>query len=114
MLVYAHGIAIVAVVFTVVLMENNMLFAPFYQRLQAWTLRKYNKYPEQVYWLKPLISCALCVAGQWAFWGYLILALDVFHVNRYDYNVFHHIYFISLTILLTALIRKFYTWTQQP
>ncbi|WP_187260738.1 hypothetical protein [Pontibacter beigongshangensis] len=101
----AFCITLVAVVYSLVLTEPGMLLGGLYQRLQNWTLTKYNQYPEQVFWLKPLISCALCVAGQWCFWGYLI----IYHRS---YNVFEHLYFTALGIFLAALLRKLYLWTK--
>jgi len=107
MIYEAFAISLVAVVYAVILVQPNMLLWPLYERLQNWTLRRYNgAFPEDIYWLKPLISCVLCVAGQWCFWGYLLL---YFH----DYHLGEHLYFTSLGIFTAALLRKIYLWTTQ-
>lgn len=99
----AFQIALVAVVYSVILTQPGMLLGGLMQRLQGWTLERYNLYPEEVFWLKPVISCALCVAGQWCFWGYLFLP---------DYTLFGHIYFTAAGIFAAALLRKLYLWTK--
>lgn len=49
--------------------------------------------------LKPLVACEKCVAGQLAFWSYLV-------ANFWGYRIGHHIFCICLTILLTVIIKK--------
>lgn len=102
---YAFCITLVAVVYATILTQPGMLLGGFYQRLQGYTLKRYNLYPEEVFWLKPLISCALCVAGQWCFWGYIFLYYS-------DYNLFYHLYFTALGIFLSSVLKKIHTWTK--
>lgn len=102
---YAFCISLTAVIYSVVLVQPDMLLGAAYQRLQGWTLQRTDKYPEEVFWLKPLISCALCVSGQWCFWGYLFIYYS-------NYNLFYHLYFTALGIFLAAGLRKLYLWTK--
>jgi hypothetical protein len=107
MLAYAAYIAVIAVVYAVILVQPGMLLGTLYQRLQEWTLSEFDKYPEDVVFLKPLISCVKCVAGQWAFWAYPFLYLDA-------YSFFEHITFTALTIYFSTILTKLYQWTTQP
>jgi hypothetical protein len=105
MLIQALYIALIAVVYAVILIESGMLFSMPYQKLQNWTLATYNKYPSDIWWLKPLISCVRCVAGQIAFWTFFYI---------YEYNLLLHITFTALAIYFSTILNKIYQWTQQP
>jgi hypothetical protein len=52
-----------------------------------------------------LIGCPKCVAGQIAFWGYFFQG---------SYNFFEHLSFITITILITAILtqilNKLFLW----
>lgn len=51
-------------------------------------------------WLsKPLGGCAKCVTGQIALWTF------IYHYHT-DYSLFWHIYFVSLSILITWITQK--------
>jgi hypothetical protein len=105
MLTQALYVALIAVVYSVILIQPGMLLGSLYQKLQEWTLQEFDKYPDEVVFLKPLISCVKCVAGQWAFWAYPFL---------FDYNFFEHITFTALTIYFSTILNKIYQWTTQP
>ena len=46
---------------------------------------------------KPVWGCQYCTSGQMALWLY-------FYLFWCDYQIYYHITFISLTILITAII----------
>lgn len=46
---------------------------------------------------KPIWGCQYCTAGQLGLWSYL-------YFFWYDYNLFYHIAFITLSIFLTKII----------
>lgn len=101
----AFCITIVAVIYTMVLVQPGMIFGPLYQKVQDWTFKKYGEFPEDIYWMKPLVSCVLCVSGQWCFWGYLVLYSD-------QYNLGAHLYFTAFGIFTAAILKKIYLWTK--
>jgi hypothetical protein len=131
MIADAIYIAVCAVVFAVVLVDDGMLLAPVQQwlrekHLQAWMRQRVDeeglirpalidryyttgKELDSRWWWKPLWGCHKCVAGQWGFWGYLIRCY-VLHVG---YSLFQHMAFTCLTIFLACLIHKLYQWSQQ-
>ena len=81
------SIATVAVVFSMVLIEEEGIFA-FYGRL-------INRLPT---WLsKPLGMCEVCFGGQLAFWYYIFLD---------GYTVPGHVFFVSWTIFFTWIVGK--------
>ncbi|MBF9140846.1 hypothetical protein [Hymenobacter properus] len=55
------------------------------------------------WWWAPLWGCFKCVAGQWAFWGYLLL----FPLSAY--HLLAHLSFVAVTILISILLNK---WSQ--
>lgn len=86
-MIAAIYIGITAWVFTMILIDPDMIFGKYGQLLQ--------KLPD---WLgKPLGLCEYCLAGQLALWYYLI-------ANWSDYNVITHIFFVSIAILTVEII----------
>jgi len=82
-------IAIFSVVFSCILMDEDMIFG-FWGRVV-------NRLPE---WLgNPLGGCIYCMSGQIALWGYFALE---------KYHPVHHIFFISTTIFITHIIYYIY------
>jgi len=51
------------------------------------------------YVLNPLLDCEYCVAGQLAFWYYLV-------VNFNNYYIIQHVFFIGVTIFIVELINR--------
>lgn len=91
------SIAIVAYVYSGMLTEPDKLFAPLYRFLE-------KKLPSWLF--APIIGCEICVAGQLSLWYYII------HHHK-NYDIEYHIYFISITILLTSTIKEFHTWMKK-
>ena len=89
MIVEAIITGIVAWVFVVILMEEGMIF--------AWWWNVIQKLPD---WLrKPLGDCEYCFAGQLALWYYLIQYWNT-------YSPVYHIAFISITILTVKILNR--------
>lgn len=92
--------AVVAFVYTEILVAGDQILNPWYKFLE----RKVGKYP----WIfKPLVDCGKCVSGQISLWSYLVF---YFHF----YNVLDHAFVICLAIMLTVIIKiiyqKIHTW----
>lgn len=83
-------IGISAYVFSRILIDPDMIFGIWNTIL--------NKMPE---WLaKPLGKCEYCLAGQLAFWYYLI-----YFFNEYDFV--NHILYTSLSIFTVEIINLY-------
>ena len=87
-------IAVVAVVFSYILIDDDMIFG-FYGKL-------IRKLPEKVAFV--LGDCPYCFGGQIALWWY------VFGVDWY--NPVEHIYFTSVTIFFIHIIKFIYERTE--
>lgn len=88
----AGMIAVVAVVFTCILVSEGMVFG-FWEKIL-------DRLPDELAY--PLGKCPYCFGGQIALWYYFFIE---------EYNIVHHIYFISLTILFIHLIFYLYERT---
>lgn len=97
----AFKLAVVSYVYAVILTEPGMFLSWWYKFLLSLNL------PEWIF--KPLIDCFKCVAGQAAFWGYLIYTDNLMWLPK-NYNPFDHLYLICLTILISIIIDKIYSW----
>ena len=90
----ALGVAVCAWVYAEILTDNGMLLNRVYnvinERLPSWIA-------------KPIMTCVFCVGGQMALWFYLFL---VWRFSELQYNLIHHIIFISFTIFYLKLIDK--------
>ena len=85
MITHAIIVGITAWVFVIILMDSGMIF-------NKWTL-VLNKLPD---WLAyPLGRCEYCLAGQLSLWYFFTLG---------NYNLLHHIGFISIAIFTTKII----------
>lgn len=94
----------IAFAYSAVLTEAGMILNPWYNFLDKHIGRK----P----WLfKPLVDCFKCVAGQFAFWHYVLRFLKVGSFAGYD--LLFHIFTICFTIYITLILNKIYTWTKQ-
>lgn len=116
---YAAYVAAAAVCFSRVLVDDGMILSP----IQAWLRNKYRWCDasgiepvfveiDDQWWWKPLWGCPKCVAGQWAFWGYLAGCLQLEPLRFADYSLIQHLLFTSLAILFGALWRAAYSWSQ--
>lgn len=90
------AVALVAFVYSVILTEGGMILNPWYNFLD-------RKIGES--WLfKPLVGCYRCVAGQMAFWYYIV---------KFRYDIFEHAFFISFAIFTAIVINKLYIYIKQ-
>lgn len=80
-------LAVTAIVFTDVLLSPGMLLSFYAKQL--------DKLPDWIAY--PLGACVFCFAGQLSLWIFVI---------HFDYNLFYHIGFISLTIFFTLIYNK--------
>jgi len=87
LIITAILIGITAWTFAILLMDKDMIF--------GWWYNVIDRLPE--YLAKPLGKCEYCLSGQIALWYYLIK-----YFNNYD--LIHHIFFISLAIFTVELI----------
>ena len=98
MITEAIVIGVVAWVFCIILMEEGMIF--------AWWWDVINRLPN---WLqKPLGACEFCFGGQLALWYYLGTRL-----LTSDYNAFYHIAFVSITIFTIKMINVIIYGTEE-
>ncbi|GAB2865980.1 hypothetical protein [Hymenobacter ruber] len=109
--IYALLLASLAVCWADVLVRPGMLLAP----VQAWARAKYRRLPsaascehdgreiEDAWWWGPAWGCFKCCAGQFAFWGYLLL----FPLSAY--HLLAHLGFTAITIILSIIVNK---WSQ--
>jgi hypothetical protein len=92
-IVEAVYIAVVAVVFSCILVQQDMIF--------GWYGRLLDRLPE---WIgSPLGLCSYCFGGQIAFWYFITLE---------GYNPIKHIVFISITIFIIHLMLFVYERTE--
>jgi hypothetical protein len=95
--ILAIKLAITAYVYAEMLTEPGMLL----NRLHSYL----SRLPDYVF--KPLIGCCKCVAGQLAFWVYLLVIMKpAFSWGMLSASIGNHIFFVSLTILTTWIISK--------
>jgi hypothetical protein len=87
---YSILIALLAVVYRLILAHEPVL---------NWWFRWGLRYEKRWFW-KPVWGCELCFAGQ--------VALPKYDLEKI--SVFSCLIFISLSILFTFLLAKFYTW----
>jgi len=97
----ALELALTAYVYSEVLTQPGMILNGFYNWLERNLVTESQGRLEVIF--KPLIGCYLCVAGQFALWGYLIAYLP-------HYNLFEHVFFICLTIFIARILHRIYTW----
>jgi len=93
LLLYSFEVSLITYVYSVILTEPGMLLTGLWKWLESKHL------PEWIF--NPLINCFKCVAGQVALWSFFFL---------FPYNIFNHIFFISLTIFISLIINKLYQW----
>jgi len=83
-------------VYIIILLDADKLLGFIYEPLHAiLTKTQVGKWIE-----KPLLTCVHCNAGQASLWMYLVIYWE------YPYNVFWHIGFITLTILIVEILYK--------
>jgi len=93
LLIISLQIAVFAVVFSCILIEEGQIFS-FYGDLLG-------RLPD---WLsQPLGLCAYCFGGQVALWYFIFIP---------EYNFFTHISFVAITIFLIHLILYVYERTE--
>lgn len=80
-----------------VLIQPGMLLHPVYFALYQRLERRFGNV-EGLWWWKPLWGCCLCMAGQWAFWAYL--------VHARPYNAVEHLYTVAVALLAVPLLLK--------
>ena len=95
MLITTIIISIIAFVYTIILVDNDMILFNF----KGFLYKKIGKYPII---FKPIIDCEYCVAGQMAFWYYLY---KVFF-EELNYDWFNHLAFVSISIFNIAIIKR--------
>lgn len=73
--------------------------------LSKWFAYGYENFGQEKFegtWKKhlyqPVWGCQYCTSGQFALWLYFFL---------FDYNLFYHILFITLTVITTKIIWKY-------
>lgn len=96
-------IAVTAVVYSYVLTKPGEIFGGLYGKL-------YRLFNDVRQWtgegdhplFKMLIGCFKCVAGQWAFWIYLLYAWSSYTW----WTIIPHILFVGLTIFLSLIVYK--------
>jgi hypothetical protein len=90
----AFIVSVCAWVYAEILTDNGMLLNRFYNFIDE----------HLPWWLaKPIITCVLCVGGQMALWLYLFL---VWKFSELQYDLLHHIIFVSFTIFYIKIIDK--------
>lgn len=95
---YAFLIASFSFTYIYVLLDADMLLGGFY-RIVSPIMDK----TLITRWLKkPLLDCVYCNSGQIALWFYLI------RYWNYNYDLFLHIGFIGLTIMIVHILKKKY------
>lgn len=92
LLLYSVFIAIGSVVFSYVLIDEDMILG-FYGKM-------IKKLPDKLSY--PLGECAYCFGGQVSLWYYII---------KFDYRIDMHLFFILTTIFLIHLTRFIYEQT---
>lgn len=98
-IIIAFEIAIVAWVYTVKLTEQDMLLGSFYGYISGIAARK----PWTEWFLKPLILCTYCVAGQMALWVFILYG--VFEI-QWILQALHILFFLSITLVFVHFINK--------
>lgn len=101
--------ALIAYVYSTMLTKPDMILAGWYRFL--------DRTIGNTLFFKPLINCFLCVSGQMALWAFLYLFwgdyVSICHSESIfqgliltGKTLFHHVYFISLTIYLSWIIDR--------
>ena len=95
----AFQIGVIASVYTVKLTEQEMIFGWIYGKLSGIAARK----PWTEIFLKPLILCTSCVAGQMALWTLILYGWFHLELVRTGIDV---LFFLSLPIIFVQIINK--------
>lgn len=99
-IIFPIQISVIAYVYAVLLIEPEMLLGWVYGKLTQLAVDK----PWTEFFLKPIMLCAPCVAGQMALWT--LVLYGHFHL-LWVKTVIDVSFFIAITILLlTVLIKK--------
>jgi hypothetical protein len=116
--VFALCLALVAVTWAVVLVDDGMLLQPV-QRHFRWSYRTQtgDELDEQ-WWFKPLWGCFKCVAGQLGLWGYLVRLIRQTHPDTLQqfwaaYSPWQHVLTVCATIFFACILNRLYSWTSQ-
>jgi hypothetical protein len=102
--IYALLLACLAVCWASILVDAGMLLAPAQRALRHIYRANTGNEIDTRWWWAPIWGCYKCVAGQWAFWGYLLL----FPLSAY--SLLAHLGFTAITIILSIILQK---WTAQ-
>lgn len=97
---FAFLLGVAAFVYTTWLTEPNALLHGVYKRLYNFfetDKRQENGEPVNPIFMV-LIYCHKCVAGQWAFWGYIFIYWKI-------YDFVSHILFTLFTIFIAGAIK---------
>lgn len=86
----AFPCAVIAYVYAGVLMEENHLLFGWWKLLNR-HLQPVSK------WLFTLLTCPLCMSGQFALWTYIFIA---------QFNIVSLVFTISLSILITKIFMR--------
>lgn len=102
MLIYSIQIAIVAIVYILVL--------PDQQPFDRWFRFGNDKFRNTLIY-KPLWDCEKCFAGQLSLWIFILVHVEHYHfidVSHLAYAVGKGIYFICQTIIITIILSKLF------
>lgn len=98
-LIISFQLAVIAYVYAVLLTKPDMLLGGVFGFLTEVA----NDFPKTEWFLKPLMLCEKCVAGQMALW---MLILYGWLELEWVLSVINVLFFLSLTVLLVHVFTK--------
>lgn len=93
--IFAHFFLLAVCIAAVAVTYLNIL--PFEQPFNRWF--EWGHRFKRYFFYRPIFVCEKCFAGQVALWGWPLALL--FEGNIQTYSPLQHVFFISLTILVT-------------
>ncbi len=100
---FSFILAFIAVVYSYILTQPGEILSGIFKKLDAFFKTDKRacagKGPNPLF--KMIMRCEKCVAGQMSCWSFLYYSFD-------RYSLILHIGFISMTIFITPIIKRFY------
>lgn len=110
LITWSAAFALIGFVYCHILTDSGMILNGWFnfldRKLGPGSAKNNGGKPRANWLFKPLGGCCRCVAGQAGFWGYF------WYLYKYsaNYDLVHHILFISFAIYLVKFIAQAYEW----
>lgn len=105
LIILSIKLTVIANVYTFILIGDSMILGWFKRLVEQIANNYFGMTPKGIerknWFLKPILYCEECIAGQFGLWGYLL-------TNIHNYSLLNHIFVIALCIGLTSKFKQFF------